>query len=80
LKPPAARGRPDDPAIERTENVLGALVGIRIAVAILSARAGLKLTREDRGELARILDLANQIQDDHLALRAIVAEQYQRGR
>jgi hypothetical protein len=59
---------------------LAALIGIRIAVAVVSARAALKLTREDRAELARILDLANDIQDEHLRLRAIVSEHYQRGR
>jgi hypothetical protein len=87
LKLPAARGRPDDPALEMTENVLGALVGIHYAVAAISARAnselrrgGTKLTAEDRRELACIIDLANAIQDEHLRLRAIVSEHYQRGK
>jgi hypothetical protein len=80
LKLPVARGRPDDPALTATENVLAALIGIRIAIAVLSARSGMKLTAEDRAELARILDLANDVQDEHLRLRAIVSEHYQRGR
>jgi hypothetical protein len=74
------RGRPEDPALAATDDILAALIGIRIAIAIVSARAALKLTKEDRNELNRILDLANAIQDEHLRLRAIVSEHYQRGR
>jgi hypothetical protein len=83
----AGPGRAEDPAIAATDNILGALVGIHYAVAAISARAnselrrgGTKLTREDRDELNRIVDLANAIQDEHLRLRAIVSEHYQRGR
>jgi hypothetical protein len=79
-KLPAGPGRPEEPALAATDDILAALIGIRIAIAIVSARAALKLTKEDRNELNRILDLANAIQDEHLRLRAIVSEHYQRGR
>ena len=80
MKPRAEPGRPEDPALAATDDILGALIGIRIAVRVVAARSGLKLTGADRAELNRILDLANTIQDEHLRLRAIVSEHYQKGR
>lgn len=70
-------GRPESPGIETTENALGALIGIRYAVGAIAERSGMKLTEDDRAELMTILDLANELQDYCLQLRAIVSRQYQ---
>lgn len=71
-------GRPESPALATIDDTLARLIGIRIAVAVLADRVGRKLSPEDWQELDEILNQANGIQDDYLALRAIVSQQYQK--
>lgn len=70
-------GRPESPAIATIDDVLGALIGIRYAVGAVAQRSGSKLTEDDRAELMTILNLANDIQDSYLALRALFSHHYQ---
>ena len=71
-------GRPESPTLATTDDILAALIGIRICVAVIADRSGKRLTGDDWQELHEILNLANRIQDDHLTLRALVSAHYQR--
>lgn len=71
--------RPESPELATIDDTLASLIGIRIAVAIITDRSWRKLTAEDRAELDLILDLTNRIQADHLHLRQQVSKKYQLG-
>lgn len=71
--------RPTSAKLGLIDDVSGACIGIRECVALLAARLREKLGEADRRELETILNLTNDIQEYHLALRRILSSAYQEG-
>lgn len=59
------------------DDISAALSAIRESVLILAVRRRDELTEADAGELQRILDAADRIQEYHLLFRAGLSRQYQ---